>query len=117
MKRFIFSVAIVSSMLLLAFACKSTPEPTPKHQIDMENYVFVPESLDITVGDTVTWLNKGSIDHTTTSGENGVPDGNWDSGLVSPGNSFTRVFSTAGTFPYYCAIHYSMGMTGRIIVR
>ena len=83
----------------------------------MENFVFVPESLDISVDDTVIWINKGSVDHTTTSGDNGVPDGNWDSGVIAPGDSFKHVFSTAGTFPYYCAIHWSMGMKGRIIVR
>jgi plastocyanin len=121
MRKFIFMLTIVvSSIQLLAVACKSTTvTPSPKHQVNMEeNFVFVPESLDISVGDTVLWINKSSIPHTTTSGANGVSDGLWNSGTMAPGDSFTHVFPTAGTFPYFCAIHFSTaGMKGRIIVR
>jgi manganese oxidase len=119
MKKVIFAfVAFVSSLLFLV-VCKSTNETeTPKHQVDIVNFAFNPESLDITAGDTVVWINKGSVSHTTTSGIDGVPDGHWDSGLMAPGDSFTHVFQTAGTFPYFCAIHFSTaGMKGRIIVR
>ena len=119
MRKFIFMLTIVvSSILLLAVACKSTTEtPSPKHQVNMANFTFVPDSLSISIGDTVLWVNKESVSHTTTSGVNGVWDSLWDSGVMALGDSFKHVFSTTGTFHYFCRIHYSNGMTGRIVVR
>jgi len=109
---------VVSLVLLFAFACKSPAEnPSAKHQVNMENFVFVPESLSIGVGDTIVWINKDAVSHTTTSGDTGVSNGVWDSGVMAPGDSFKHVFPMTGNFHYYCSLHFSMGMTGRIIVR
>ncbi len=41
--------------------------------------------------------------HTMTSGINGVPDGYWNSGLMSPADSFTFVFDSVDTFLYLYA--------------
>jgi len=87
------------------------------HQVNMQNTRFQPSQLSIAVGDTVKWTNQDGMIHTTTSGTNGVADGNWNSGNLSNGGSFTRVFSTKGTFPYFCIPHYSLGMTGSITVQ
>ena len=61
-------------------------------------------------GDTVTWTNKGSAPHTTTSDIMGV----WDSGSMGPGGTFSHTLTTAGEYPYHCQIH--LGMTGTIVV-
>jgi plastocyanin len=34
-----------------------------------------------------------------------VADRIWDSGIIAPGGSFTFVFDTVGTFPYFCTLH------------
>jgi plastocyanin len=70
----------------------------------MEDFRFVPESLGVAIGDTVTWLNKSTNQHTTTSGEIGAPDGEWDSGVFSLGGEFMHVFTAAGNY-YYCQFH------------
>nr|BAJ19084.1 putative copper-binding protein [Streptomyces sp. SANK 62799] len=76
----------------------------------IEGFRFVPQSVTVSVGDSVRWINNDNADHTTTS------DGpSWDSGVLTPGRSFTRVFATRGTFTYHCAIHPSM--TGTITVQ
>ncbi len=83
----------------------------------MRDFQFVPESLDVSVGDTVTRVNNGAVTHTTTSGNVGSPDGKWDSGSMAPGAKYSHVFSAAGKFPYYCAIHAtSYNMKGVITV-
>lgn len=87
------------------------------HHIDMIDFAFEPDSINISAGDTVLWVNHGAMTHTSTSGTGGVPDGNWDSGPVSPGGSFEFVFDSEGAFPYYCAPHWQLGMTGTIIVQ
>jgi plastocyanin len=80
----------------------------------MQDFHFTPESLDVAVGDTVTWLNQGASQHTTTSGEVGAPDGKWDSGVLSSGGSFMHVFTAAGNYHYHCQFHGPMGMKGVI---
>jgi plastocyanin len=86
------------------------------YQVNMYNFYFDPESLSIQEGDTVTWVNQTSISHTTTSGTNCVPDGQWDSGLMGPGETFSAQFLTVGDYPYFCIPHCDFGMIGFIHV-
>lgn len=83
--------------------------------VTVNNFSFQPQNLTITAGDTVRWTNLGGS-HTATSGNNCMPDGKWDSGFLSAGQSYTTTFNSAGTYPYFCTPHCSMGMTGTITV-
>jgi len=71
---------------------------------------FSPNPVAISQGMSVTWMNNDSITHTSTGN-----NGEWDSGSLAPGASFTKTFSSAGTFQYHCAIH--PGMVGTVTVR
>ena len=83
--------------------------------VKVENFAFQPATINIKVGDTVRWTwAQGS--HTTTSGSSCQPDGLWDSSVQNAGFVKTFTFIKAGTFPYFCTLHCSMGMTGRVIV-
>ncbi len=89
---------------------------SPVHQVMMTDQVdFSPESLNIMTGDTVIWLNKGHVEHTTTSGADYKPDGKWNANIV-PGASYSRAFNEAGIYPYFCAPHEDMGMKGVVVV-
>jgi hypothetical protein len=73
---------------------------------------------EISVGTKVRWMwIAANQDHSTTSGP--CPpctgDGIWDSGTQDSGQ-FERTFQTPGVFPYYCILHGSMGMKGKIVV-
>ena len=85
-------------------------------QVDMVGLDFVPDTVYINLGDTVTWVNASGINHTSTSGLDGVPDGYWDSGNIPVGDSFSFVFDSLGVFPYYCTPHWTLGMIGAVIV-
>jgi plastocyanin len=80
---------------------------------------FVPATANIVQNDTVNWSWSGSF-HSSTSGtvNNGAatPNGLWDSGVNNVPHSFSHTFTSAGTFPYYCSIHFGSGMTGSVIV-
>ena len=104
------TVALLS-LMLFAFGCSKAPTGN-SHQVAMQDFSFAPESIEVAVGDTVTWVNQGAVQHSTTSGEVGAPDGKWDSGLLSSGGSFEHVFTVAGNYHYYCKLHGSMGMKG-----
>lgn len=88
----------------------------PRNQVAMLEFHFQPESLNVTTGDTVTWVNKGKVPHTTTSGFDGKPDGLWDTKHLARGESFSYVFAQPGTYYYFCRPHHSLGMKGVIVV-
>jgi len=76
---------------------------------------FIPSTVVITVGGTVTWENTDTAAHTSSSGTPADgPDGVFDSSLVMAGASFSHTFDSAGTFDYFCMVH--PWMTGTVIV-
>lgn len=91
-------------------------ETTTSYQVAMLEFRFQPESLKVLAGDTVTWVNHGKLPHTTTSGENGKPDGRWGSKHLGRGGSFSYVFTEPGTYHYYCVPHRGLGMKGVVVV-
>lgn len=74
---------------------------------------FSPATVTIAPGDTVEW-DWFSSPHSATSGT-GTPDGLFDSGVHSVPFTFTHVFPSEGSFPYYCTIHGIM-MSGTVNV-
>ncbi len=74
------------------------------------SFGYNPDPITITVGDTVRWTNNSGIDHTTTS------SGNWDSGSLGAGASFSEVFDSPGTFNYFCTIHGAGVMSATVVV-
>lgn len=71
---------------------------------------YAPNPIDVAAGTTITWTNNDRTTHDSTA-----TDGSWGSGAIAPGGQFSRMFSTAGTFPYHCTIH--PGMVGTVTVR
>jgi len=74
-------------------------------EVMIENYAYSPASLEVSVGDTVTWMNMDTAPHTVT-----VTSGpeKFDSGNLQKGESFSYTFKKAGTYAYYCAVHPDM---------
>jgi plastocyanin len=80
------------------------------------NLVFDPASVTIHPGDQVKWIWASDF-HSTKSGSPGLPTNLWDSGILNQGATFTRTFSSAGTFPYYCITHGGCcAMVGTVMV-
>ena len=76
---------------------------------------YDPAEISVKTGTTVVWTNADSVSHTVTSGDpNAGPSGAFDSDLVKPGKTFTHVFSSVGTTPYFCSVH--PWMTGKVTV-
>jgi plastocyanin len=87
-------------------------------------FVFDPDTVNISVGDTVRWT-WGSSGHSVTSGPPCVADSqycspddmNCASGILSnSGTVYTHTFSQAGAYSYHCAAHCIIGMTGTVNV-
>lgn len=73
-----------------------------------KGFAFSPASLDVKVGDTVTFTNQDTAPH------NVKIDGK-ELGIQNTGDSVTWTAAKAGTFPYSCVIHPSM--TGTIVAK
>ena len=132
MERKFALVAIVVAVLftaLLLFGCpsnaNSTPNPPPvpavtgppstatggtagELAVEIKNFAFSPAEISIVKGSKVTWTNNDAAPHTITSA------GNFDSGTLQKGESYSKVFDVAGTYEYNCAIHTSM--KGKLVV-
>ncbi|HVH69231.1 MAG TPA: plastocyanin/azurin family copper-binding protein [Gemmatimonadales bacterium] len=94
-------------------SCKTTTSPGCSGTcVTIQDFSFSPAVLSVKVGTTVTWANNGPSAHTTTS-----DGGAWDSATLSApsgggaygggsaGGTYSFTFTTAGTYPYHCAIH------------
>ncbi|MDH3395105.1 MAG: hypothetical protein OEL52_03010 [Nitrosopumilus sp.] len=78
------------------------------------NECYLPYSVSINEHSSITWTNDDTTVHTATSGiPSDGPNGIFDSGLISPGKTFTNQFDEEGTFDYYCIAH--PWMTGKVI--
>ncbi len=94
-----------------------TPSPTPASvakttqiTINVKNFEFSPVTITISKRQTITWTNMDSVSHTITS-----TTGDFDSGHISQGQTFSYTFNKAGTFEYSCTIHPNIPH-GRVIV-
>ena len=76
---------------------------------------FIPSTVVITAGGTVTWENTDNAAHTATSGSPADgPDGVWDSSLMMVNGSYSVTLDDEGTYPYFCMVH--PWMQGTVIV-
>ncbi|MBM2826467.1 MAG: hypothetical protein HW403_531, partial [Dehalococcoidia bacterium] len=73
------------------------------------NFAFQPSKVEVPVGSRVTWLHNDSAPHTTTS-DSLI----WDSPVMDKGDTFSFIFTSAGTFNYVCRIHPFM--KGTVVV-
>src|SRR5215217_5458753 len=79
--------------------------------VDIKDLTYVPDSVEIPVGATVTWTNSDTVPHTATAQDRGV----LQSGTLNPGDSYSQTFDQPGTFDYFCEFHANM--KGTIIVQ
>ncbi len=76
---------------------------------------FIPSTVTIPMGGTVTWENGDTAAHTATGGSaTEGPSGVFDSSLIMAGSSFSHTFDAAGSFDYFCMVH--PWMAGTVIV-
>src|SRR6188508_92228 len=99
------------SIILIAVAANATT-----HHITASDFVFTPNSVSASLGDTIEW-DWITGNHTTTS--LGIPAGAaaWSHSLnAQDGNqTFIYVPSVAGTYNYECLVHTGF-MTGTFTV-
>jgi plastocyanin len=104
---------MIAMLLLFAGSPRVTANDQPSAAnatVNIDNFVFGPQTLTVPVGATVTWTNKDDIPHTTVS-----TDGVFKSKVMDTDEKFSYKFDKAGTYSYYCTIHPKM--TGKVVVQ
>lgn len=157
-RSFLKAVGAVGASTSLA-GCVGSVVGTTEHDVAMRSNAFVPvgdraidvpddapayvpsnvPTIEVAVGDTVTWLNTGTRYHTVTAASAGIPEnaayfasGGFETeqaalrsfekkigggGAIPPSESYEHVFETPGWYHYYCIPHLPAGMVGNVKVR
>jgi plastocyanin len=98
--------------LLLGAALVFCPNLTAAgkaQKVAMEGIKFVPERLEVALGDTITWTNRDLVPHTVTSGTA------IESGTIDANKHWQYVARKKGEIDYICRFH--PGMRGKLIVK
>ncbi len=82
---------------------------------DIEDICYIPSTVIVEKGKSVTWLNEDSSFHSVTSGFYGEPSGIFDSGYLDPYQYYTLSFDEYGTYDYFCTLH--PWMKAQVIVK
>lgn len=76
--------------------------------VEVSGFAFNPPDITVSVGTTVTWINKdGGTPHTATADDKDPATGQpfFNINLPDENESGSYTFNTAGRFPYHCNIH------------
>jgi plastocyanin len=112
MRSVFFVFALLAGVVLIS-GCTDYQTQTPGEvettEVMMQNYRFLPQDIRVSAGDTVTWTNNDRVIHNVVA-----DNGEFDSGDLAPGETFTFTFEEAGAISYSCTIH--PGMIGSVTV-
>lgn len=111
-----FSVAALAALAIgrLAAGADTSTSATPAPSatpvlVTIKDFAFVPSTVTIPVGGSVTFKNLDQASHTATDANHA-----FDSGNLDTGKTFTYTFTKAGTYKILCSYHPSMH--GTIVV-
>lgn len=108
MRRLLLGTAVVLASVFAASAATATTAATASVQITKTG--FVPATVTINSGDSVTWKNADTVNHQVVA--NG---GQFASPILAPGKTYTHTFNGGGTFHYHDALHAAL--KGTIVVK
>lgn len=93
-------------LALLTGPVAYAPAPT----VEIQHDSYVPASLTVTAGESVTFKNEDDDAHTVTA-----IDGAFDSKGLDTNAAWRYTFSRPGTYRYFCELHPFM--KGTIVVK
>ncbi|ODR25614.1 cupredoxin domain-containing protein [Mycolicibacterium porcinum] len=103
--------AVAVALVTTATACShppsapASPAPAPivGTAVSIDNFAFMPATLTVHRGDTVTWTNHDEEPHTVAAG-----DGSFRSPGMDANATFSFTFTNPGSYDYICSIHPMM---------
>jgi plastocyanin len=120
------------SVLLVVGSCNFGCVPCSRDRLrckmgsDSGLLVFVPDSVNVKPGDTVTWVNNKMAPHNVIfdpanmPGDKSLADKiSHDQLTFAPGENYSTTFTDdmpAGSYTYYCAPHRGAGMVAKVVL-
>jgi plastocyanin len=87
----------------------AAPAPAPTAAaVEIHDFAFMPKTIAVPVGTTVTWTNEDGTEHNVTGA-------GLKSASFGAGGTYSYTFAKAGTFMYACSLHPQM--KGTVTVR
>ncbi|CAM6019324.1 unnamed protein product [Sphagnum balticum] len=115
-------MAVLAASAGLLVAASSANAATVKMGGDGGELQFVPSSLTVASGETVTFVNNAGYPHNIIFDEDNVPSGvnaeklSREDYLNAPGEKAEVKLIEKGRYEYYCEPHQGAGMKGVITV-
>jgi plastocyanin len=119
--RFLISTLLIFAIIIITDSCKKSTDNMTNmgnntgtsgsgspgaNEVWIQGMAYIPATITVAAGTTITWTNKDAVAHTVTSNS-----GLFSSGSLAPNGTYSHQFSTAGTYSYYCSVHPSMTAT------
>ena len=93
---------VLTTLLFTGLAASSDQKPSPKtYNVSIKGFKFVPDKLEVNVGDTIIWKNEDIVPHIVTADK-------FKSKSLDQGESWTYTVTEKGDFPYICRFHPTM---------
>ena len=83
----------------------------PASKIEIKDFMFIPQTITVKSGQSITWINRDDEPHTVVSVEKQFKK----SPPLDTDQAFTITAGAPGTYTYFCSVHPKM--TGTIIVQ
>jgi plastocyanin len=119
MRRSVFFASVVVTIAMglggilaqrESFTASAQEKPASTAEVKIDNFSFGPAAVTVSVGTTVTWINRDDIPHTVVSTERV-----FKSKVLDTDEKFSYTFTKPGEYPYFCSIHPKM--TGKVVVQ
>ena len=120
MKLALAKVAATALLLAVVFTDSGAESASPAASgesatqvvvVKIGNFTYEPQTLKVKAGTQIKWVNEDDVPHTVTGSQAGSP---LHSSALDTDDSYTVTVDSAGTYPYFCAIHPHM--VGTLIV-
>jgi plastocyanin len=98
-----FATMLAAGVVALAAWASAAPAP---RKLDIQHFKFLPPTVTIAPGTTVTWVNHDEETHTVMSAT-----GSFASAALEHEQTFAHTFAAPGTYTYFCALHPLMRAT------
>jgi plastocyanin len=107
--RITASLFTTAALLAITLICCEPLRAATPGQVVIKDFMFMPATLTVKAGTTVTWANKDEEPHTVFS-----DTGLFRSGAMDTGEVFSFKFDKPGTYHFVCTIHPRM--VGTVVV-
>jgi plastocyanin len=98
-----FGLAAIAALITAPHSLRAAMTPPKTHVIEIKGAEFVPATITLSAGDSITWINRDIVPHTATA-----TDESWDTGILQTGQQYTQRFESVASGDYFCRLHPGM---------